>query len=142
MSREKNDTEGKIRSQIPNRWAGAGRECRAGIAGRAGMGRAGGGTCVFLHKYVRRNRLECRFGAEYRGESPVIFTGFFPGGTRYFPRFTGFFPRKTSGEFEGKIRFYQVLKALVCKPSHLSQGCDRDTRARAAQDFFCCGPAR
>ena len=74
---EKNGTEGKIRSQVADRWAGAGRECRAGIAGRAGMGRAGGGTCVFLHKYVRRNRLGCRFGAEHRGKNPYYSLDFF-----------------------------------------------------------------
>ena len=43
-----------------------------------GPGPGGGGTCVFLHKNVRRNRLECRFGAEHRGKKPVFFAGFFP----------------------------------------------------------------
>ena len=32
---------------------------------------------MFLHKNVRRNRLECRFGAEYRGKNPVFFTDYF-----------------------------------------------------------------
>ena len=63
---------------------------------------------MFLHKNVRRNRLEYRFGAEYRGKNPVLFTGFFPRGTGYFPRFPGFFPRKKTGEFEGKIRCYHL----------------------------------
>ena len=44
MSR-KNGTEGKIRSQMLDHWAGVGRECRAWMAGRAwmgaGQGRAG-----------------------------------------------------------------------------------------------------
>ena len=79
----------------------------------SGPGRAGGwGTCVFLHISVRRNRLQCRFGAEYRGENPVFFTGFFQGGTRYFPRFIGFFPREKSGEFEGEN---PVLSRLCLK---------------------------
>ena len=53
MSRKKNGTDGKIRSQVPDRWAGAGRECWAGMAagqgwrtgpgGGPGPGRAGGG---------------------------------------------------------------------------------------------------
>ena len=42
MSREKNGIEGKIRLQVPDRWAGAGREWRAGMAGRAGMGAGAG----------------------------------------------------------------------------------------------------
>ena len=54
--------------------------------------------------------LEYRFGAEYRGKNPVLFTGFFPKGTGYFPRFPGFFPRKKTGEFEGKIRCYHMCK--------------------------------
>ena len=58
MFREKNGIEGKIRLQVPDRWAGAGRERRAGMAGRdggrAGMAGLGWGTCVFLHKNVRR----------------------------------------------------------------------------------------
>ena len=37
MSRKKNGTEGKIWLQAQDRWAGAGRECRAGMAGWAGM---------------------------------------------------------------------------------------------------------
>ena len=105
--KKKNDTEGKIRSQVPDRWAGAGLECRAGGRGRARPGR-GWGTCVFLHKNVRKNRLECRLGAEYRGENPVFFAG-------YFPRFLGFFSRKKSGEFEGKIRCYHLLHSLRAK---------------------------
>ena len=63
---EKNGTEGKIRSQVADRWAGAGRECRAGMAGlpglagmagRAGMGpgpvRGGGGhACSYIKTCV------------------------------------------------------------------------------------------
>ena len=71
------------------------------------MGWGGGRACSYI-KNVRRNRLECRFGAEYRGKNPVLFTGFFPRGTGYFPRFPGFFPREKSGEFEGKIRCYHL----------------------------------
>ena len=42
VHREDEGAEGKIRSQVPDRWAGAGWEWRAGMAGRAGMvGRAG-----------------------------------------------------------------------------------------------------
>ena len=88
VPREKNGTEGKIRSQVPDRWAGAGRDGGPGRDG--GQGRDG-------------NSLECRFGAEYRGKNSVFFTGFFPRGTGYFPRFPGFFPREKSSEFEGKI---------------------------------------
>ena len=97
---------------MPGRDGGASRD--GGLGRDGGRGRAGGwGTCVFLHKNVRRNRLECRFGAEYRGKSPVFFTGFFPRGTGYFPCFPGFFPRKKSGEFKGKIRCYHAL-LLTC----------------------------
>ena len=73
-------------------WAGPERAGRAGPGSRAGSGWGpvrggwgGKGTCVFLHKNVRRNRLECRFGAVCRGKNPVFFTGFFPGagGGRY-----------------------------------------------------------
>ena len=42
MFQEKNGIEGKIRLQVPDRWAGAGRERRAGMAGRAGMGAGAG----------------------------------------------------------------------------------------------------
>ena len=38
MSRAKIGTEGKIWSQVPDRWAGAGRECRAGKAAEMGWG--------------------------------------------------------------------------------------------------------
>ena len=123
MSREKRGTEGKIRSQVLDRWAGAGLECRAtmaglvGIVGRAGMGAGAGqggwGTCVFLNKNVRRNRLECRFRAEYQGENPVFFSGFFPRGTGYFPRFPKFSPRKKSGEFKGKSRCYHLRSCIL-----------------------------
>ena len=34
---------------------------RAGMGEGAGQGREDGGTCVFLHKNVLRNRLERRF---------------------------------------------------------------------------------
>ena len=116
VPREKNGTvtEGKIWSQVPNRWAGAGRDDglgRDGGPGRdGGRGRArvGWGTCVFRHRNVRRNRLECRFGAEHQGENPVLFTRFFPRGTGYFPRFPGYFLREKSGEFEEKIRCYHA----------------------------------
>ena len=83
----------KIRSQLQDRWAGSG--WRAGPGWGTGPGRAGGGkgTCLFLHKKkVRRNRLECRFGAVCRVKKQVFFTCFFPGGTDFFPRYTGFFP--------------------------------------------------
>ena len=46
---------GKIHLQLPDRWAGAGREDQAWMAGRAWMagqgqaGPGGGGTCVFLN---------------------------------------------------------------------------------------------
>ena len=36
-----------------------------------------GGTFVFLHKSVRRNRAECRFEAICRGESPAFSQNFF-----------------------------------------------------------------
>ena len=68
-------------------WAGAGREGRAGMAGRAGMGQGQGragqgrGTCVILHNDVRRNWLECSFGAFCLGGNPVFFTRFFLGFT-------------------------------------------------------------
>ena len=52
---------------------------------RAGPGRGAGDVRVPTLN-VRRNRLECSFGAEYRGENPVFFTGFFPGDTSFFPR--------------------------------------------------------
>ena len=63
----KNGTEGNIQSQVQDRaWqelAGAGLEGRAGMGDLARMGAwAGGGeggTCVFLHKTLRRNRLDC-----------------------------------------------------------------------------------
>ena len=45
------------------------------------------GTCVYLHKNMRRNRLECRFGAEYLENT---------GRYRIFPSFYRIF-------FEGKI---------------------------------------
>ena len=103
---------------------------RDGGRGRAGMG---WGTCVFLHKNVRRNRLECRFGAEYRGKNPVLFTGFFPRGTGYFPRFPGFFPREKSGEFEGKIWCYHLAYRRYCQGSEgtmSSRDCRRSVRTR------------
>ena len=83
-TREKFGTEGKIRSQVAERagagWSGPGGRGQGG-GGRAGWGRAGRvgaglvgvgravqpwreGTCVFIHKNVRRNRIECCFGAE------------------------------------------------------------------------------
>ena len=76
----------------------AGPGIRDGGRGQAGPG--GVGTCVFLHKNVRRKSLDCCFGAEYRGENPKIFTGFSPRGTGYFPCFTGFFSKKKSGQFD------------------------------------------
>ena len=58
---------------------GQGRMGQGSLAGmRAGAGSGtdrqggGGGTCMFLHKNVLRNRLECSFGAEYLGEPPVF----------------------------------------------------------------------
>ena len=83
----------------PLGWSGpgvAGRDCGPGQDGDRGRAGVGWGTCVFLHRNVRRNRLECCFGAEYRGKNLVLFTGFSPRGTRYFPRFPGFFPREKS----------------------------------------------
>ena len=72
LEEEKGTDPGKIRSQVPDRWAGAGRDVGPGrdgpVEAGVGPGRAKGGgegTCVFLHKYMRRNRLKCRFGAEY-----------------------------------------------------------------------------
>ena len=122
---EKFGTEGKIRSQVAQR-AGAGR-VEAGLVGwarwgRAGWGQAGqgspggGGMCVLIHKNVRRNRLECRFGAEQRGKNPVFFTGISPEGTGFSPSFPGFFSRKKSGEFEGKIRCYHNPPLLQRTP--------------------------
>ena len=46
---------------------------------------------MLIHKNVRRNRVECRFGAEYKGEHPVGFTLIFPRGTGFPPRDTRFF---------------------------------------------------
>ena len=94
---------------------------RDGGRGRAGMGWGGGRACSYI-KNVRRNRLECRFGAEYRGKNPVLFTGFFPRGTGYFPRFPGFFPREKSGEFEGKIRCYHWEGGRLRLAHHLHPG--------------------
>ena len=86
-------------------WAGM--ADRAGRGAGAGPGRGGGGwTCVFLRKNVRRNRLECRFGAEYRGENPVLFTAIFREVQDISLVFPDFFLREKSGEFEGKIRCY------------------------------------
>ena len=102
---------GKIQLQVPDCLAGADREGRAGRAGwgqgqdRAGQGwGAEGRACSCV--YVRRNRLECRFGAVCWGKKLKFFIGFFPWGTvtGFSPRYTGFFPRKKSGKFEGKIR--------------------------------------
>ena len=93
--------------QVPDSWAGAGREWQAGLAGRVGWpGRDGGqgldggwgqtgvgwGTCVFLHKNVRRNRLECRFRAERRGKSCILYQ-IFPKRYRIFPSFSQIFPQ-------------------------------------------------
>ena len=70
-----------------------------GLEGAARGPRGGGGTCMFIPKIIRRNRVECRSGAEYQGKNPVFFTGFFPWRYRIFPRCT-FFPRKKSGKIE------------------------------------------
>ena len=70
--------------------------------GRIGRG-GGGGTCVSLHKNVRRNRLKCLFAAEYWGEKSVFFTGFFQRGTRFFL----VFPLEKNPVNVGKMRCYQ-----------------------------------
>ena len=83
-------------------WMGTGLVGCGGVVGGKGAGRGprgGGGTCMFIPKIIRRNRVECRSGAEYQGKNPVFFTGFFPWRYRIFPRCT-FFPRKKSGKIE------------------------------------------
>ena len=81
-TREKFGTEGKIRSQVVERagagWTGPGGGGPGGAGGPGGggpggvrPGRAGqpwrGGRACWYIKSVRRNRIECRFGAEKRG---------------------------------------------------------------------------
>ena len=68
---------------------GAGRVGTCRVRGLAGMGGGGvggagqtraalaGGDVWLIHKNVRRNRVECRFGAEYQGEIRYFSTGFF-----------------------------------------------------------------
>ena len=63
---------------------------RAGPGWGLGPDRGGWGTCVFLHKNVRRNRLEYRFRAEWRGKS-CIFYQIFPERYRIFPSFSRIF---------------------------------------------------
>ena len=120
MSRKKT----VLREKFGCRYQTAGLE-RAGSTGpgwRArpgwgpGQGRRGWGTCVFLHKNVRRNRLECSFGAEYRGENPLFFSGFFPRGTcptGYSPRFPEFSPGKNPANLRGKSGAITGTKMMV-----------------------------
>ena len=56
-------------------WAWPGWRAWQGLAGMGGWG--GWGTCMFLHKKVRRNRLECQFGVEYRGKIRYYLLDFF-----------------------------------------------------------------
>ena len=64
---------------------------------------------------IPRTGLECLFGAEYRGQNPVFFTGFSPRGSGFFPRLIAFFLREKS---EGKIRRIRgqnpVLSRTLC----------------------------
>ena len=71
-----------------------------GGAGRVGAGRWGrtGSVPGLIHKNVRRNRVQCSFGAEYREKNPVFFTGFFPGGAGF-------------SHFEGNIRGENLAKS-------------------------------
>ena len=75
-----------------------------------GQDRAGWavGTCVFLHKNVHKNRLECLFGAVC-SKKTVFFTWFFSGGTGIFPLHTGIFQRgKNPAKSRGKIRYHHT----------------------------------
>ena len=67
MSRKKNGTE-PAKNSVAGGTTGLERAGRAGPGWGPGPGRG----CVFLHENVRRNRLECRFGAEYRGKNQVF----------------------------------------------------------------------
>ena len=69
---KKNGTEAKIRLQVADRArpkrAGRGRAGwgdRVWMGAGAGPGKGGGERCVFLHKKVCRNRVECRFWAVF-----------------------------------------------------------------------------
>ena len=90
----------------PGRNGGPGRDGGPG----PGQGRAGGrGTCVFLHKTLHRNRLECRFGTVFRGKKLVFFIGFFPGSSRKvqeFPLNIPKFSRRKIRQNRGEIRYY------------------------------------
>ena len=90
----------------PGRNGGPGRDGGPG----PGQGRAGGrGTCVFLHKTLHRNRLECRFGTVFRGKKLVFFIGFFPGSSRKvqdFPLDIPNFSRRKIRQNREEIRYY------------------------------------
>ena len=108
-------TAGLERAGSAGRDGGPGRDGgRDGSRGRAG---GGGGTFVFLYKNVHRNRLECCFGAEYRGKNPVIFYLIFSERYRIFPSFSRIFA-------EGKIRRLRGENPVL-SPVHLA----RDSRA-------------
>ena len=90
---------------------GAGRVGTCRVGGLAGMGGGGGGagqTRVAragvdvwkIHKNVRRNRVECRFGAEYQGEIRYFSTDFF----RVVPDFLIEIPGFSGGKNPAKLR--------------------------------------
>ena len=109
----------------------------------AGAGQGRGGTCVFLHKNVRRNRLECRFGAEYRGENQVFFTRFFQGVTGYFPCFTGFFRGKNPAPLKNPANSRGVLLSdfWQCCLVVYHDGAKEDMHESSAISDTCGGPA-
>ena len=100
----------------PGRNGGPGRDGGPG----PGQGRAGGrGTCVFLHKTLHRNRLECRFGTVCLGKKLYFSPDFFRdprGRYRIFPSNMAsiyrIFPDEKSGKIEGKSGTITVAQAV------------------------------
>ena len=77
---------------------------RAGLGWEGGRVGLGGGTCVFIHKNVFGNRVECCFGAVRLGKKKVFFTRFFQGGTRLFLQIQDFSRgRKLQESIENRI---------------------------------------
>ena len=143
MPRKKNGS-GKIRSQVQDRWAG-GWEVRAGGPGRDGWPGpvwAGGcvGTCVFLHKHVRRNRLGSLFRAVCLGKKHLHFTRFFLGGTGFFrgksPAKLGESPARRAQRW--KMRSEWSASTCRASPRELQRKCCCSRAAAYMRRRECC----